>query len=1008
MDSAIEDFKNPPCQYRPVLQWSWNGVLSKERISEQLQQFAKQGIGGLLVHARPGHVTGYLSDEWFRYWEFAMNEAYRLGMEFHIYDEFLCPAGNAGGNVTAENPTVAARELKMVSITNGEKVKDSSVLAYILADANGNVIKCNADRDEATHAIVSPVTPRLIAGFPAPDLLRRQTTDTFIKCTHEKYAQRCGYGFGKQVKFMFCDEPPAFDSARWLPGSRFLFREFYKDHGYSIEDRIGSLCLNCEDSPSVRFDYWWTINRLFNQNFMIPMNEWCRKHNLLFTGHLVENRWPVPYSVPDTMASLRWMHAPGNDLLGIQFQPTSLRDNGVYFLNLKELSSIVNQLEPEWNLVETCGGRGYETSFAYFKSCEDFVLSFGVNVIDPHISHQTLSGIGKYDWPQTLSDHSPWWEYYRSHADHVARVNTALCQGKEYNRVLVLHPTTSAWMYYTGTAFDAHSGGTSAAKLKEIEQSQFDLLQTLYENQIDYDLGDEFIMEEFGKAEEGTCRIAKRTYDCIVIPPSMESWISSTFELMRSYLEQGGVVFSVSAIPPRINGRKSDEPVKLREQYEQQWKIVDTVETLTHELRAIRPTYISDREGNAVSGKLCWRRVVSEDGVWYFFANPWPEQIEMEIVLESGTVWQCDTADGSYRVFATEKIKEKSLVNLILPPRGHQLFFCSRKTTTESPAKDKKGDRVEIALSAIEPLEQNFMYIDYCDIEVNGRKRENISTALANRLNLHWQGYEESPFSRQFRRTAIDSEPDPDSSFSATYRFTVSPDISQDVMDTFSIAIERPWLFRITLNDIPLDSNEGTRWFDENMKTVPTEGTIRTGENTVRIKADPFSVLCNIMPIYVIGACDVVPADRGFVIHQRTRISLGDWTTQGLPFYHKTVRYILTFTLENTQKQLLVTLGRWEGAVTNIHVDGVQKGTIMHPPYNLKLTGPFEAGKHELTVDVIGNMRNMMGSHFLDGVQGVWSWEYSPDTMPPGERYKFKPSGLFGLPMLHTFENGKV
>ena len=79
-------------------------------------------------------------------------------------------------------------------------------------------------------------------------------------------------------------------------------------------------------------------------------------------------------------------------------------------------------------MVETTGARGYHTAFEYFKPCEDLTLSFGVNVIDPHLSHESLAGCSKYDWPQTLSDHSPWWRIYHEQADHVARVNTALSQ----------------------------------------------------------------------------------------------------------------------------------------------------------------------------------------------------------------------------------------------------------------------------------------------------------------------------------------------------------------------------------------------------------------------------------------------------------------------------------------------------------------------------------------------------------------------------------------------------
>jgi hypothetical protein len=76
----------------------------------------------------------------------------------------------------------------------------------------------------------------------------------------------------------------------------------------------------------VRFDYFSTVNRLWTDNFMRPIYEWCGRHNLLFTGHHWEHGWPSLNDPPQVMSSLRWMQAPGTDFLGFQFKPTSFAD----------------------------------------------------------------------------------------------------------------------------------------------------------------------------------------------------------------------------------------------------------------------------------------------------------------------------------------------------------------------------------------------------------------------------------------------------------------------------------------------------------------------------------------------------------------------------------------------------------------------------------------------------------------------------------------------------------
>jgi hypothetical protein len=74
----------------------------------------------------------------------------------------------------------------------------------------------------------------------------------------------------------------------------------------------------------------------------------------------------------------------------------------------------------------------------------------------------------------------------------------------------------------------------------------------------------------------------------------------------------------------------------------------------------------------------------------------------------------------------------------------------------------------------------------------------------------------------------------------------------------------------------------------------------------------------------------------------------------------------------------------------------------MVPPFELALPEPISPGSHRLSIDVIGNMRNMMGPHFDDGLPIASSWDKCPPSMPPGDRYRIQPSGLLGMPVLRA------
>ncbi len=72
---------DPPSEYRLMPRWVWNDEMSWPRLREQLGQMRRQGMGGVFVHPRPGLMTEYLSDDWFRLWKLAVEEGKRLGYD---------------------------------------------------------------------------------------------------------------------------------------------------------------------------------------------------------------------------------------------------------------------------------------------------------------------------------------------------------------------------------------------------------------------------------------------------------------------------------------------------------------------------------------------------------------------------------------------------------------------------------------------------------------------------------------------------------------------------------------------------------------------------------------------------------------------------------------------------------------------------------------------------------------------------------------------------------------
>jgi len=103
-----DDFQNPPLEARPRVYWLWlHTHLSKDRITYDLEQMKKTGIGGLL-HWDPGPGPsrygtraeplpagpGWMSPEWREHLLHTFKEADRLGLEVSLA---LTPGANCGG-----------------------------------------------------------------------------------------------------------------------------------------------------------------------------------------------------------------------------------------------------------------------------------------------------------------------------------------------------------------------------------------------------------------------------------------------------------------------------------------------------------------------------------------------------------------------------------------------------------------------------------------------------------------------------------------------------------------------------------------------------------------------------------------------------------------------------------------------------------------------------------------------------------------------------------------------
>ncbi len=1006
----LDEFRNPSATYRQSMFWIWNGELTEERITEMLEGFAEVGIGGGFAHARTGRITPYMSARWLEVWQHTLREARRLGLEVHIYDEDGFPSGPAGGRTLEQCPDAGHQWLRTDLHREPPVEFDGDLVGAWRYDEGSGVLTplaADANLDQAARG-GAVLTASWLKGGRGVDLYRPEVTQAFIRVTHDVYAEHSQGYLGSECKYVFTDEP-GIHADRGLPICEYLLREFKADHGYDLLDRLEAMWADTDDAPAVRYDYHETMNRLWVDNFVKAVFEWCEPHGLGFTGHFWEHNWPYPNGHPNSMWCYRWMQVPGVDVLGFQWTPEGRRAGGrggrgrpntKALMNCKEAASVRNQLGRSRVLSENYGGGGYEMALPEFKGLSDWAAVYGVNLNCPHLSYETLAGRRKYDWPQTISDHASWWPCYHALANHDARLVFALCQGSELNRVLVLNPTATGWLHYVP---EAHELGENVAHAKErldaLRESFCRLADALDSAHVDFDLGDEWIMEEFGGVEDGRLRVGERLYDVVVLPQGMETWRESTVALMRQYLQSGGRLRALGEPPRYVRGRPQDAPAALAQQFAGGWTAVQSVRELVSELTAMLPPRVSAADGGPLPQELLYRREELGDGqVLHYFANPWREGVvATRVRVEGQALAELDTMSGQMRPLASQFDGDAQVAELTLHPSGHALWISdpdrSRAAALPPPPQTVP---VEADIARAERLEPNLLVIDYCDLRIGGREFPSMNTTRADQMC-------QAAFGHQGRRHFVEFEAEqalpPEEGIRLDYAFTTDgADLS-----ALELAVERPWLYRVEVNGTEVTFPEDAQWWDEDVRRIGIGELAEEGRNVVSMTAAVYDPLCEVMPIYVLGEFAVEDASPGFVLTQPAGLGPGDWRQMGLRFYPWAVRYEVPIRLQEPARGLTVRVPDWAGSAVRVVLDGADAGVIAWPPYELKVEGELAAGEHTLAVDVFGNMKNMMGPFFDDGLPGVWTWMIHPDHEPDGSEYRFFECGLRAAPSVEAW-----
>jgi hypothetical protein len=1004
MSKPLEDrFRNftpaDSLDFRPVPFWSWNDALDPAELDRQVAEMAGAGLGGHFMHSRVGLITDYFGPHWMRCITSTVKSSKQNGLRAWLYDEDCWPSGTASGAVPALDPDFVAHGLTWERVpADGFEPSHDSVATWLTTDsADGDpravkpadAAKEAQDGELVLHFFTQRKSHRLQPTYT--DLMNADAVKAFIRNAYVGYRHTVGREFAKTVPGIFTDEPQL---GRPLPWSVKLPGFFKSLHGYDLLENLVSLVLPIGDFRAIRHDFYRAVTDLFVQSFTQQIGEWCENAKLELTGHLMceDSLAMQRRAVGACMPHYEHMQMPGIDWLGRRIGDP---------LTPKQASSVAHQFGGRRVLSEMFGCSGWNVSFEELRWIAEWQFVLGVDFVCPHLSLYSARGLRKRDYPPSLHFQQPWWDDYRRLNDTLARILMVLRRGKHVADVLVLHNVESAWAAYDPDD-DARTGELNAGLVWVTE--------ALLGMHRDFDFGDETLLEKYGRVSKKTVRLKSGEYHVVVVP-ECDTIRKSTLGLLKRFINAGGTVITTGGLPGRVAGRPSDQPAELLGPLPHAPDPAALQKRIDDSLKPRIRVLGDDRED--ATGIYVQQRDDHDRQIYYLVNTSRDDAVHAAVQFPTtGRFELWDAATGEIGPLKTRKRGSWTEIELDFEPMSSHLVaqYKRRRPATVKTKRRRPVDAIELSTAwTLERDNGNALTVDRCSWRLENGEWSPPADVLAA--------------ANELRRLQNDH--------TVEIRYSFYADFAEKLPAFVHLITEEQRTAEVTLNGVPVLNPEAEDpvdlgwWIDPSFRRYDVSHLLRPqsrndvivrravigAEERRRLIDDPETPPAHrrrlryepeVESIYILGEFLVGARGRftdlprratqtrgNFVLTDHwSQARTGDLVSQGLPFYAGTVTLTQTVmvpdTLLKTSKGATLEFPPPDAIVTRVHVNDAPVATRVWRPYAFEVGQHLTPGRNQVTVELTGSCRNLLGPHHhVDGelhflapesFEGVRTW----------------------------------
>lgn len=702
-----------------MVRWWWFGpAVTHSELERQMKLMKAGGFGGFEVQPvyplvlddpAKGLVNlPYLSKEFLEAVRFTAETARKLGLRMDMTLGSGWPFGGphisldqAAGRLRWERIRIdpAAESVPVPEAKPGE----SFITAFV---AQGDERNFAADslreltivEDGGRRLLIPPMKgPRILLAFFSGrtgqkvkraalgsegyvhDHYDRAALETHLRAVGDKLVAAAGPG---SIRAVFCDSLEVFGSD-WTGR---LLEEFRKRRGYDLKPYLPALVMDIgEKTEAIRHDYGQTLTEVFEDQFLTPLLQWCRRRNVL----LRVQGYGTP---PAALSSYSLVDLPeGEGAHWNAFSASRWASSAARGFGRPVASS------ETWTWIHSPVFRATPLDF---KAEADQHFLEGITQLIGHGWPYSPEAAGKPGWrfyaAGVMNENNPWWHVMPDLTAYLARVSFMLRQGAAVSDVALYAPAHDAWAQF-------RAGNVSLSQWigRRIGPS---LIPRLLEAGYNFDLVDDVMINELGRVDKGRLMLGKHGYR-IVLLPGVERIPPETLRQLRKFARTGGILAATRRLPAIAPGlRRRDAETEeianlVRELFEEPAApgrlIREENEDLGRELAKLhRPDVIV----SPAAPNLGFVHRSTDSAEIYFLANtgntPLKVEANFRVVGKRAEWWDPFSGEVTEAPVAG-RTRDGTVVALELEPYGSRLLVFSGSSGAVSKRRPK--DRAETA-----------------------------------------------------------------------------------------------------------------------------------------------------------------------------------------------------------------------------------------------------------------------------------------------------------------------